>query len=234
MKKILYTVFSISLLNACLFAQRNDLITVKAGTKVIDYFSVKERYRYPDFSNGLLAFKNGTISSGRFNYNILLGEMEFIQSRDTLSINNKNDISLIVVAQDTFLYDNGYIELIHGGPVKVGLMQNVKLKEILRKGAMGTVNRSSSIEAFNSMSLMGNIYDLVPDEDWIFQKTENYFLLTSEKGIVQFSKKNLIEAFPQKEKAIKDYLKSNKIHFDSRKDIFKLTDYLDSILSESP
>lgn len=214
--------------------QKSNLITVKAGTKVLDYFPVKERYRYTDFSDGQLMFKNGKVSSGRFNYNILLGEMEFIQSRDTFSISNKKNIGLIVVAQDTFFYDNGYIEMIHGGPVKIGYMQNIKLKEIQRKGAMGTVNRNSSIDSYNSMSLTGNIYNIVPEEDWVFQKAENYFFSTSEKGFVQFNRKNVIEVFPQKEDAIKNYLKSNKIDFDSRKDLFKLVDFLRSDLSESP
>lgn len=234
MKKILFIICSISFFNICLLAQKSNLITVKAGTKVLDYFPVKERYRYTDFSDGQLMFKNGKVSSGRFNYNILLGEMEFIQSRDTFSISNKKNIGLIVVAQDTFFYDNGYIEMIHGGPVKIGYMQNIKLKEIQRKGAMGTVNRNSSIDSYNSMSLTGNIYNIVPEEDWVFQKAENYFFSTSEKGFVQFNRKNVIEVFPQKEDAIKGYLKSNKIDFDSRKDLFKLVDFLRSDLSESP
>lgn len=234
MKKILLIICSISFLNICLFSQEKNLITVKAGTKILDYFPVKERYRYPDFSVGQLMFKNGNFSYGRFNYNFLMGEMEFLQSKDTLSIINKKDISFIVVAQDTFLYDNGYIELILGGPLKVGLMQNFKLKEIQRKGAFGAVNRSSSIDTYNSMSLAGNFYELIPNEDWVFQKTEKYFLSTSERGFVQFNKKNVMEAFPQKEDVIKDYIKSNKIDFDSRKDLFQLVDYLRGILSESP
>jgi hypothetical protein len=234
MKKILFIICSGFLLNICLFSQGNNLITVKAGTKILDYFPVKERYRYPDFSNGQLVFKNGNVNSGRFNYNILSGEMEFIQLRDTLSINNKKDISLIAVAQDTFFYDNGYIEMILGGPVKVGYMQKFKLKEIQKKGAMGTINRSSSIDTYNSISFTGNFYQLIPNEDWVFQKKELYYFSTTARGFIQFNKKNVIKAFQQKEDAVKDYLKSNKIDFDSRKDLFKLADYLGGILSVSP
>jgi hypothetical protein len=179
-------------------------------------------------------FNNGNINSGRFNYNILSGEMEFIQLRDTLSINNKKDISLIAVAQDTFFYDNGYIEMILGGPVKVGYMQKFKLKEIQKKGAMGTINRSSSIDTYNSISFTGNFYQLIPNEDWVFQKKELYYFSTTARGFIQFNKKNVIKAFQQKEDAVKDYLKSNKIDFDSRKDLFKLADYLGGILSVSP
>jgi hypothetical protein len=234
MKNILFIICAAFFLNICLFAQDNTLITVKAGTRILDYFPVKERYRYPDFSDGQLMFKNGKVSSGRFNYNFLSGEMEFLQSRDTLSIINKKDISLVAVAQDTFFFNNGYIELIFGGPVKVGLMKNFRLKEIQRKGAFGTTNRNSSLDAYNSVSLTGNFYQLIPNEDWVFQKTEKYYFSTSAKGFVQFNKKNVMEAFPQKEDAIKNYLKSNKIDFDSGKDLLKLADYLGSNLSESP
>jgi hypothetical protein len=234
MKKILFIIYTVFLLNVSLFAQENKLITVKAGTRILDYFPVKERYRYPDFSDGKLIFKNGKVNSGRFNYNFLSGEMEFLQSRDTLSVINQKDISFVTVAQDTFFYNNGYIELIFGGPVKVGLMKNVRLKEIQRKGAMGTINRSSSIDTYNSMSLTGNFYQLIPNEDWVFQKTEKYYFSTSSGGFVQFTKKNIMEAFPHKEDAIKDYLKSNKIDFDSGKDLIKLADYLGNILSKSP
>jgi hypothetical protein len=233
MKKISFIICTF-FLSICLSAQENELITVKAGTKILNYFPIKTRYRYPDFSDGQLMFKNGKVNSGRFNYNILTGEMEFLQSRDTLSIIDKKDIRFLVIAQDTFFYDNGYIEVISGGPVKVGLMQNIKLKEIQRKGAFGTTNRNSSIDAYNSMSLTGNFYELIPNEDWVFQKTEKYFISASANGFVQFSKKNVIEAFPQKEDAVKAYLKSNKVDFNSRKDLFRLADYLRSILSKSP
>lgn len=234
MKKVLLIICAAFLLNTCLSAQEKNLITVKAGTKILDYFPVKERYRYPDFSDGILKFKNGKVYSGRYNYNFLSGEMEFLQARDTLSVINKKDISFVLVAQDTFFFNNGYIELILGGPVEVGLMKNFRLKEIQKKGAFGTINRSSSIDTYNSMSLRDNFYQLIPNEDWVFQKTEKYYFSTSPKGFIQFNKKNVMEAFPQKEDAIKDFLKSNKIDFNSEKDLFKLADYLGSILSKSP
>jgi len=234
MKKIQFIICAVFLLDICLFAQDNTLITVKAGTRIIDYFPFKERYRYPDFSEGQLIYKNRKVSSGRLNYNFLSGEMEFLQSRDTLFIINKKDISFVAVARDTFFYNNGYIELILGGPVKVGLMQNFRLKEIQRKGAFGTTNRNSSMGVYNSMSLSGNFYQLIPNEDWVFQKTEQYYFSISSGDFVQFNKKNVIETFPQNEVVIKDYLKSNKIDFDSTKDLFKLADYLGGILSNSP
>lgn len=172
MNKLLILFSSFIFSGFYLSGQINQLITVKAGSRVADYFPIEERYRYPDFIPGKLIYKNGNLSSARFNYNLLLGEIEFIQIRDTLMIINKKDISAILIAQDTFYYDNGYIELLSGGKIKVGLQQNIKLKDIVRKGAMGTANRSVAIDAYNSMPHDNNLYHIVPNEDWVFQKTQ--------------------------------------------------------------
>jgi hypothetical protein len=229
MKKILCITCSVLFLCICLSAQEGKIITVKAGTKIVDYFPARERYRYPDFTDGQLMFKNGKASSGRFNYNFLLGEMEFLQSRDTLSIANKKNISFITVAQDTFFYDNGYIELILDGPVRVGLMQNIRLKDIQRKGAFGVTDRNSSIDSYNSMSLKESFYELIPNEDWVFQETLEYYFSAPGRAFVLFTKKNVLAAFPQKKDAIKDHLKSNRVDFNSRDDLFKFAGYLSDL-----
>lgn len=229
MKKILTIISAFLFINICLFCQDNELIKVKAGKRVADYFPVSVRYRYPDFKDGRIILKNGNFSSARLNYNLLLGEMEYIQSRDTLFINNTKNINSVVIAADTFFYDNGYIELISSGPFRVGLIQIIKLRDIERKGAMGATNRNSTIDAYNSVPLDGNIYGIVPNEDWVFQKKEEYFLSDPSGVFVQFSKRNVMQIFPQKKDAVEEYLKSNKIKFNSRDDLLKLAEFLGGI-----
>jgi len=226
MKRILCIICPVLLLNYPLTGQEYKDITVKAGTKVIDYFPVSVRYRYPDFADGRLQFKNGITRPGLFNYNFLLGEMEFLQSHDTLSIADKKNISFITVALDTFFYNNGYIELISEGPVRVGLMHNIRLKTVERKGAYGTTDRNSSINTYNSMSFSGNFYKLMPNEDWVFQHTLQYYFSAPGRAFIQFTRKNVMEAFPQEKDAIKEYLKSNRIDFNSRDDLFRFAGYL--------
>lgn len=229
MKKIVVFICAILILNIYLSAQKNELITVKSGTRILDYFPLQERYRYPEFIAGQVLFKNGTVNTTRLNYNFLLGEMEFIQSRDTLSIVRKKDIRFIIVAQDTFYYDNGYLEQIYSGPVKVGLKQRIKLKEVLKKDPYGTSSSGSSTNSYGTLPVDGNFYKLVANEDMVFQKTNEYYLSTPSSGFVQFSKKNVMQLFPQKTDTIKDYLKSNKVDFNSRDDLLRLAGYLRSL-----
>ena len=234
MRRTIFIICSILFINSCLSAQNDKPVTVKAGERVIDCFPVNERYRYPNFTEGKCIFKNGKIISNRFNYNFLTGEMEFIQLTDTLSISDKKDIKSIVIAQDTFYYHNDYLEMILSGPLRVYLKQHVVIKDILKKGAFGTTNRNSAIESY-SYVVSGNVsYDLIPDEDLVLQKTSKYYYSTSVNDFIQFNRKNIIQILPGKEDVIKNYLKSNKIDFESGDDLLRLAGFLSNLLSENP
>jgi len=229
MNRFIYAICLTLFVNISLSAQNKDIILVKADTKVLDYFPFQERYRYPHFIDGKVMFKSGNTSKAKLNYDILLGEVVFIQSQDTLTISRKKDIRNIVIARDTFLYDNGYLELIHSGNIRVGLNYYVKIKEVLKKGAFGTTARGVSTDTYNSLESKGSLHELIPNEDLELQKTKEYYLSTPTSGFIHFRKKNVFQLFPEKNDAIKGYLKSNKVDFDSEKDLLKLADYLQNL-----
>ena len=229
MKIILVFIYSILILNISLSAQKDELITVKAGTKVLDYFPFQERYRYPEFTKGQIFYKNNAVSATKLNYNLLSGEMDFIQRYDTLYLVKKKDILFITIAQDTFFYDNGYIEMISGGQVKVGLKQYFKLKEVLKKDTYGTSSSGSATTSYGSLPTEGKFYKLVANEDLVFQKIQAYYLSAPSNEFVQCRKKTVIKLFPEEKDAIKAYLKTNKTDFNSVDDLLKLADFLQSL-----
>ena len=227
MRKITVLIYSVLLLNISLSAQYNKPVTIKSGTKIVDYFTVQDRYSYPAFLPGQVFFKNGTVNEGMLNYGYLTGEMEFLQDRDTLALTRKKDIRFVVVAQDTFYYDNGYIKQLSGGPVKVGLKENYVIKDVVKIGAYGMPARNSSIDSYTKVASSNISYDLVPNEDIVLQKISQYFINTpSLSGYMPFTKKNVIQLFPQREDEIKAYLKSNKVNFETGKDLIRLADFL--------
>jgi hypothetical protein len=228
MKTFIFCFCSILIFNLNLSAQNYKTIVVKAGTKMTEYFPYKERYLYPEFVPGQVFFKNGTSNKVSLNYFYLTGEIEFLQGKDTLYISKKKDI-VYVVALDTFYYDNSYIKVISGGTIKVGLKQYVKIKDILKEGAMGAVNRVSSIDTYNSLWANGNSYGLTPNLNIEVQMTLEYYLSKSSTDFVLFYKKNVLQLFPQKADDIKAYIKSHKVDFDSGDDLLKFADYLRSL-----
>lgn len=229
MKKTAFLICIVLTLSGSISAQKDDLIVVKAGTRLLDYFTPSERYMYSEFIPGRIFLINGKISDKELNYNYLAGEMEFIQVRDTLTIINKKDIKYVVTARDTFYYDKGYIEQLNSGIVKVGLKQFIELKEIQNKDSYGTSSSGSATNSYGSLPVDGNFYKLTANKDMIFKRTLQYYIATPESGFNICSKKNVIQLFPQHEDKIKSYLKSNKVKFDSREDLLRLADYIKSL-----
>jgi len=229
MKKTICLICAAIFCFSCLQAQYYKIITVEAGTKVAEKFPVSARYLYPHFIEGQVYMKSGAVSPNKLNYNLLLGEIEFINERDTMVISRKKDVKLITVAQDTFLYRNGYLRLIHSGSVKVCLSDKIKLKDVVKKGAMGTANRTSSVDSYTILPVDYKLYDLVYAEDLEFQRSLGYFILTSSGDLIDFRKKNVLELYPDNETDIQKYLKSNKVNFEKQEDILRFADYLEGL-----
>ena len=226
MKKNLIVTCSALLLFSCLSAQKYESVTVKAGTKVRDYFPYKERYLYPQFITGTVFLKTAPSTIVMLNYDLLLGEISFLKGPDTLVINRKSDIAIITVEQDTFIYRNAYYKMIHGGRLKVCTRDRIKLIEIVKQGAMGAPNRTSAGESYGSISMDGNFINLVPSDDLVFRRDVEFYILTSDNEVVLFRKKNVIELYLNKKTEIEKYLKSNKVNFESQTDILRFSDWL--------
>ena len=232
MKKTIFIICLVLFINCCLLAQKYEPVTVKAGSDLKDYFSFTERYLYPNFMQGKGLFKNDRVISLMFNYNLLSDEMEFIQSKDTLMIAKKEQINSIVVAQDTFYYHDAYLQKIRSGPLSVFIKRKIVIKDIRKEGGMGTENRSSSIDSYNFLLYNhGKLsVDLKIANDIILQKTVAYFYSTSGNDVIPFTRKNIIRVLPGKEDEIKNYLKANKIDFESRADLLKLAGYVSDLI----
>lgn len=229
MKKSIFIIYVILLANHFVLAQNNESVIVKAGTSVKDYFPLVERYLYPDFTEGIAFLTNDRIIPSLYNYNFLTSEMEFIKSNDTLFITNKKDLISIVVAQDTFYYHGGYLQLIRSGQFKVFLKQGIVIKDIRKKGAMGTINRSAASESYDYF-LDGHLSrKLVADIDMELQKAEKYFFSTAGEKFIPFNKKNLIKIMPGNRYFITNYIELKKVDFKSREDVLNLADFVSKL-----
>jgi hypothetical protein len=209
-----------------LSGQQAELIKVKAGTKILDYFPPSKRYMYSDFTTGRIWLRNGTYSDRKLNYNFLAGEVEFIQVRDTLAIASKKDIRMVLIAQDTFYYDKGYIEQLKGGRVTVGLKQLYKLKTIENKDSYGTAGSGSATTSYNSLPAEGNFYKLTANKDMIFERSLSYYISTGDQDFMPLNRNNVLKLYPAEKDRLKKYLQAEKIQFGKREDVLRLADFL--------
>jgi hypothetical protein len=222
--KYLVTVLAAIVSNAVL-AQTSEIITVKAGQKISDVY--KEIYRYPQFTAGRVYFLSGDVSASKLNYSFILESMQFISpSGDTLALADEATIKYITVNNDTFYYDEGYLESIKSiGSVKLAVKQKIILKDKYKIGAFGTA--SPTVRTENEKTYMGDSrYNLTIAEDLIFEKKKEYYLDVRFRDFVLVTKKNLIKLFPKQKDNIEIYLKENNIKLDNENDLKKLMQIL--------
>ena len=229
MKKFAITIGSMLIFLGMLNAQYYKLITVPSGTKLIEKFPPSVRYFYPDFSEGSIIHKNGTTNSGLFNFNVLTGEIEFIQGKDTMAIKQKTVLSMVLIKQDTFIYRNEFLRKIHSGKPVVLERDAINLKEIVRMGAMGQPNRTSAVDAYSSMNYKSNMYTINPDADMEFRRELEFFILKDDGELVPLRKKTAPELYPGREAEIQKFMKSNKTNFEKRESIIELAGFLSGL-----
>lgn len=215
-----------------LFAQKSDFFKVNAGTKITNAIPFAERYQYPAFTKGSITLNDGRSNTCLFNLNLISGEMEFLQGKDTLFIAEKKDLSTIIISKDTFFYRNAYLKLISNGKLKIYMSQRIGIADVLKKGAMGTINRSSSSESYNYLDADKLTHFLTADEDMVFRRVVIFYYSIPGKEITLFNRKNAVKIVPGKDEEIKEFLKTNEIDFQSKEDILKMTEFINSCISE--
>lgn len=229
MQKVLILISSFLLLTTFLSAQKVKPITVLAGLKVEDCIPFQERYRYPEFTTGTVFFKQGSEMEAKFNYNFMKREMEFMQGKDTLAIANESDIQQIIVSGTVFLVNKGYLELISNGKLTFGIKQYFNLMNVRKKDFYGDMGSSSATQSYSSLHSNSHYYKLTVNQDRIFQKVAEYYLVTPSGNFVHFTRKKAMQLFPKNKNAIRNYLKSNKTDFDSREDLLRFAEYVSTL-----
>src|SRR6476620_2051112 len=134
-----------------LMAQEAEIVRAKAGEDPAKVIPLAERYRYGEFRQGKLSFANGSSSVAKFNYNILLGEMQFIdQKGDTLSLTDDYSIQVVAIGQELFYYDypKNYLEMIADySIVKLAAKKTLTLLESEKKAGYGQSTGASSVSS---------------------------------------------------------------------------------------
>jgi hypothetical protein len=207
-----------------LFAQKNKVVMVRAGTNIMDVLSTADVLHYPRFTNGKVFFKDGNVREANLNYNHLVDEMHFISAKgDTLALANENNIKYVVIENDSFYYNHGYLRLLASSNLlKLALKQIWIISDTRPIGAYDTPNNSVSITTYATMSQHGRLYDLVINEDLVFKKVEQFYIGDNYDHFVLADKKNLLKLFPQNQERVEMYLKENKINFNKKDDLEKI------------
>jgi hypothetical protein len=185
-----------------------EKIIVKPGKSIQDYFSKEETFLYPEFLEGNVILRDGKSHRTRLNYNILLGQMLFIQSKDTLAISNPNDLLVIELKSDTFYYANGYHQLLKMGFGRyLTKKQYVKYDDVRKGGAFGTTSSLSATTTMSSYTGRGHqTVNLVANQEFVVSKRCEFYIADSKKNYRILNKSTLKKLYPLHKEIIEKYI----------------------------
>lgn len=210
------------------YAQDATTIFLPAGEDISEVLTPQKIFRYPQFINGQIFFKDGRMTQALLNYNYLIGEIEFISpKKDTLAIGKDQmpTIKKIIIDTTTFFYNRGYVELVMENAV--GKLLKSEKFNVVKREKIGGYNQPSSTSAIDSYNNFTGPYGIpelhlkIRENITLVLKT-NYFFGNDYDLLLPANKKNIYKAYPAKKDRIKEYLKENPVNYKNPGDLKKL------------
>jgi hypothetical protein len=206
-------------------AQTTRPMRIKAGEDVAQAYSPYGFYRFPQFGQAKLYFKDGGRNNGKqFNYNILSAALQFIGPKgDTLDLAGQENIDSVVFTGSTFLYNDGFMEIVATAD-SIALLKKIIIRTQTENiGAYGMSNSTASIVSMRTYSSGTSVYNLVLNQDIVLTEVVSWFFTGGNKNIVKATKTNLLKLLPaEKQTKAEAYLKENKTSFEKEADLKKL------------
>jgi hypothetical protein len=220
-------VLAMSLFFLRINAQDSARIFIPAGKSFSDVAGPGKAFRFPNFTDGQVYFRDGTMSAAKLNYDFLSKELEFISpGGDTLALVNEQAINIknIIIDSITFYYFDGYLEeMAHNEYGRLLKQQFYVLAGSEKIGAFDQPSGASSVDAYSSVrDRSGRSRDLVVKENLTLVMSTEYFIGDMYNTVLRATKKNMLELYPKKRSEIESYLRTNHVNFSSGKDLAKL------------
>lgn len=184
-------------------------------------------YFFKEFTQGKVLLKNKQFAKGKFNYDCINREMHYLNGAADMVIENLEDIDTVVVDIHRFIpFEEHFMEVMYGQNSILFVDWKVKLKDIGKKGAMGTVTQGS-VQAIDvnarfqrvngEQNLDFSVYKMV---------TENVYYIHVKGKLRSFRNINsLLKLHPKdKQQSIKEFMETENIKMENPKDILKVLD----------
>ena len=185
------------------------------------------KYILPEFTAGMVIFKNGEQSNGAINISAIDQKIHFIDPKgEVLVITNNDEVSRVFAKGRTFLNSRyGYVELYETvGDIFMGEARKVGFISEDKVGAFGSKSQTTSIQTINSVQTSGGYmvdFEKQKNSPYTYKKIP----YVCRKGLfLTVSKKTLQKCFPEKKDIIEQYIQEknpNLNHVEDVREMFK-------------
>lgn len=225
-----------------LSAQEKKHYIVRPGDIIIDRIPEEGRYRFDDFREAQVYFANNTSASGNLNYQLLYGEMQFVDQRgDTVSLANEQLLKKVSFENTDYFYDpekKRYLEVLAGGE-KLRLTRHLRMRLLEHDvksmdGYVSTLDPNLSRVIYDMdnrvhQTTISKFFESRAQHPMLFSPHEEYYFVDKNTISWPVKKSSLRRIFPDHRRALSDFLSDEKINFSKKEDLKKLVSFCNQL-----
>jgi hypothetical protein len=212
--------FLVTCLTLPALAQTPATLRLKPGEDIRTTAWRDSLYRFASFVEGQAIFISGPSPKYKMNYNVLSGDMEFLNPKgDTMVLKKTPEIKLVIVGGHVFFLSpsEGYIEILVQQQLALGEKKEFVIirKDVeVSNGYSTSTNSTGAVVAYrnNSRSVNSNA-------DLLVQINSTYFFIDQKNEAHPATKASLMKLFPDDHDKLKAYLKEQHTDFKQKKDL---------------
>jgi len=222
-------IFLLLLLPGWVSAQNRQVVEAASGEDLSKIVSGHMQFLFPEFTNGEVYYMGLPKGSGMLNYNMLLGEMQFIENGQVLSLANVKDVVLVNINNRKFYRFNDKEfteELLSTDKYQLRVRRKGNAAPHSKKGAYGMDSSTSSITSYSSILGDSRQYDLTVEGKVLISLNNYYYLVgTNGKHTLIKNAKTFTKPYTAHRAQIEAFIKEHNTQFNNEEDLKNLLAY---------
>lgn len=207
-------------------AQNKQIVEAVSGEDLTSKISTRLQYVFPEFTDGDVFYK-GHKGKGKINYNMLVGEMQFVENNQVLSLANVKDVVMINIGDRKFYpYREKEFteEILTTAKHDLRVRYRGNMAQHSKKGAYGIDSSTSATTQYSNV--VSDNYRLNVSENVLVTVRYFYYLVGTNGKYTQIKNiKTFTKQFPLYRSQIENFAMENNTRFDNQDDLKELLEY---------
>lgn len=180
-------------------------------------------YLFPEFQQGTVLLKNGTLYTVKLNYNCISGIMLFKDEEDqTLAFSDVNAVVAVTIGDRVFIKGGGdsFYEQKSAGNGFYYILWSAKVISNEKGGAYGTYSSTTAVTSYSGFTGSdGKFTSLKPNERMVTALDSSFYLKINNRFRKINSAKSLTKLFKGHEPEVESFVKEQSIDFNKSSDM---------------
>ena len=188
------------------------------------------QYLFPSFSRSTIILKSGKTSTLMLNYNTVSEKMVFEQHGQFYDLVNPEASDTATIEKRRFIpYETFFLEVMVNDAISLYVRHKSELIAPGRPMGYGTTSQLTSSNYLSGLETPSGYYNFKLPDGYTVRPANIYYLKVSGEMSSFVGEKQFLRNFPDKEEALKQFIKKNRLKFDRKDDLVRIVNYCNEL-----